>query len=967
MSRRNRRTTAQSQPAMIEILEDRRVMSAVTLVGNGGEFPFEAATGEYLGNSIQRDGLYDLKPTVLHEPEDTARPFKMWWLGRASDSNGGPGDRIMFSHSLDGSHWSTPQTALAPQLGAQNSDWGDDHLLGSPSVIKTNGEYYMFYEGYGNWATAINRFFSGQKGDSWITNGTPQADSDGAITANNVGTYGFEESLGIGFLYPKKFSATDITKPVYSGQVTYPNGKINRFLSETPVVARNDSSGRWVPLNSGLPTFHLFAADGPQRQPLYQYFDSVHSNTYTTRNRNGDAPGHIPAGPNHGLIGYSAISLSTPEMIGSLQNVVMMATSSNGETWTRFDGPGPGHSVAWPQNRMTSVFNTAAKHGDFIHGENFPNGELRTKADPLNAHYWDIYRQYGSGYPSALIRDGFLELYFTDDSTLAAQPGGVPLRQVRQRLLVSQIENRAAYSTSYSTRQDAFYGHDIKWSPLLQRYVVLGRKGEASNPNGQSPMPVWSAQSPGGDQPGDFGQNGGNQFMGLLPTSSGTAYRTGLDGAIASNGLGHTLDFPDASTPYTALHLYYEAAATNVPLSLHSLDIDHSLVFLYHQRTAPATPVLTGPAATARTLRLSVTWSASTSAKRYEVQMQNVTTGITSPIATTTALSWTPGANLGIGRYRVRVKAISQNGLSSDWSSFRHFTVDIAPTATSPITPTFALRPVYQWKAVAGAINYELRIQNASGATVLNPKGITATSWTPPANMAVGNYRWQIRAMARNGFVGDWSTLSSFNVGGKTSVALPTATASGRTPTITWTGVTGAARYELRLDRTDVGNQFVVHRTDLSTTSLRTPLLAAGTYRVWVRAISSSGVLGTWSNVVNFRVAKNSPNALPDRDLLSVGSTLDEMSENDGIAAQPRSESPEVEARIVAKSISGESPASTSATVYHVRIHGSETSHEMEDLNISKEPSLVRLPDATIDYLMVKWSTEGMPPHDATA
>lgn len=966
MNRKHGRRFSANRPQVIETLEDRRVLSAVILQGNGGEFPFESATAEYLGTSIRRDGLYDLKPTVLFEPEDVARPFKMWWLGRASDSNGGPGDRIMFSHSLDGSTWNEPQTVLAPQLGAQNSDWGDDHLLGSPSVIKTNGKYYMFYEGYGNWATAINRFFSAAKGDNWISNGTPQGDSDGAITPNSVGTYEFERSLGIGFLYPKRFSATDVTKPIYSGQVTYPNGKINRFLSETPVVQRNDSTGNWVPLNGGVPSFHLFSVNGPQRTPLYQYFDSVHSNTYTTTNPNGDAPNHVPVGPNQGLIGYSASSLSTPEMVGSLQNVVMMATSSDGETWTRFDGPGPGHSVAWPENRMTSIFNTAAQHGDFIHGESYPNGELRSKADPLNAHYWDIYRQYGSGYPSALVRDGFLELYFTDDSTLAPQPTGVPLRQVRQRLLASQIENRAAYSASYTTRQDAFYGHDIKWSPLLQRYVVLGQKGDGSDPDRNSPMPVWSARSLSGAQPGDFSQNGGNQFMGLLPTSVGTAYRTGLDGAIASNGLGHTLDFPDAETPYTAMHLYYEAAAANVPLSPHVLDIDHSLVFLYHHRTAPATPVLTGPAATARTLRPRVTWSASANADRYEVQLQSFTTGMTWPIQSTTALAWTPGTNLGIGRYRVRLRAVDDSGLTSPWSSFRNFEINVSPTATYPIAPTFALRPTFRWNALSGATSYELRIQNASGVTVLNPAGIVAPKWTPPSNMVVGNYRWQIRATARNGFVGDWSAMATFNVGGKTSVIAPAGTASSRTPTITWVGVTGAARYELRLYRTDVGNQLVVHRTDLSSTSFRTPQLAPGTYRVWVRAISSSGTLGSWSNAVSFQVAERSQTGPADPGILPLNNLLVATLRDDEVTKLP-----------VINAVQGEPLDDDSAAAQEhgvpvvsavpQRMNPATTELERRDEWSRKSNESVRnRHDDTVDRLMADWATSGLPSNDST-
>lgn len=371
--------------------------------------------------------------------------------------------------------------------------------------------------------------------------------------------------------------------------------------------------------------------------------------------------------------------------------------------------------------------------------------------------------------------------------------------------------------------------------------------------------------------------------------------------------------------------------------------------------TAPAIPVLTGPAATTESQRPTFTWNSVSGATSYNVWVNNLSTGQSSILRpTVSGTSWTPSADLGIGRYRVWVQARNAAGLLSGWSipltvainppvdltglpaSFMSTTpqitwpalpgavryalwvnnvstghtsvireynltgtafqfptplalglyavwvrgfdagdigakwspareMTIAPQATllSPLLPTFNSRPTFTWQPVSGASRYHIQIQNAAtGAVLVNQQGITATSFIPADPLPAADYQWWIRATGPTGVQGTWSLAGDFNVTGKPVITMTPGNTASRTPTFQWTAVSGASTYELWVSGL-TGGGVVINLTGLQSTSyIPTASLAPRTYRVWVRAVSTTGQYSPWSKPLDITITDHrSPGA----------------------------------------------------------------------------------------------------------
>ena len=85
------------------------------------------------------------------------------------------------------------------------------------------------------------------------------------------------------------------------------------------------------------------------------------------------------------------------------------------------------------------------------------------------------------------------------------------------------------------------------------------------------------------------------------------------------------------------------------------------------------------------------------------------------------------------------------------------------------------------------------------------------------------------------------------------------------------------------MNRTDVSQPNVILQSGLATTSF-TPVsdLPAGTYRAWVRAVSSTGELSPWSIEVNFTVTEADPAGdAPGLDYRLAGLLVSELVEKD--------------------------------------------------------------------------------------
>ncbi len=247
-------------------------------------------------------------------------------------------------------------------------------------------------------------------------------------------------------------------------------------------------------------------------------------------------------------------------------------------------------------------------------------------------------------------------------------------------------------------------------------------------------------------------------------------------------------------------------------------------------------------------------WSDSGAAE-YEVWV-NETTGGTKRIATVERVTGTAIllSNEPAGSYRFWVRGFDADGVATSWSTSQAFDISSTTEIVSPSGNVSGNNPIITWNPVAGATHYDVWFANSSGQFA-REKNATGTSHAFSQAFADGGYRVWVMPIGMHGS-GTWSQVSRFTVGGLSTPALTTlpVTTSDRTPTISWNAVTGADRYELWVNHEGVTNK-VIYETALNGTSF-TPLtsLAAGNYRIWVKAIASNGTESGWSTSIRVAI-----------------------------------------------------------------------------------------------------------------
>jgi hypothetical protein len=261
---------------------------------------------------------------------------------------------------------------------------------------------------------------------------------------------------------------------------------------------------------------------------------------------------------------------------------------------------------------------------------------------------------------------------------------------------------------------------------------------------------------------------------------------------------------------------------------------------------------------TQTTARPQIAWDAVPGAVKYDLWIDNLTTGTSQFVRNSnlTTTSWTPSTDLPMGRYRIWVRGVDSAGTPAVWSAASTIHVRPAPVPTAPLLPTFEQSPTMIWTPVVGAASYSVVLRNAVSGTILHSvSGITGTSWTVPASLATGRYRWWVSAASAEGYLSPEPQVIDFMVGGQPTVLGPIGPITSATPQFSWTVVTGAATYELWVNRLDVPVNKAVYVTGLTAANFsQTTALARGTYRIWVRAISSAAVASAWSNPVDFSI-----------------------------------------------------------------------------------------------------------------
>ncbi len=278
------------------------------------------------------------------------------------------------------------------------------------------------------------------------------------------------------------------------------------------------------------------------------------------------------------------------------------------------------------------------------------------------------------------------------------------------------------------------------------------------------------------------------------------------------------------------------------------------------------------------TSRPTIDWSPVLGAETYRVWVSNLSTG-RSPVILQEGLTtntFTPTAALPIGVYRIWVAAWS-GGTSAGWSS--PVDIQIAPAPIqSDVTPTM-LGEKFNWTSVQGATSYEFQLKNLKTNELTLNISVQGTSLTQvPVLFSGTTYRWWVRAKSAQGVYSLWSGPKDFIAGGQPTVLTPTGSSTNRTPLITWLAVEGAVKYELLLRRDDV-TSVILNKKDILTNSFTPAALAAGNYRVWIRAINANGVMTTWSAAQPFTITSVTSIEEPATDSPLVASLLSDDAE----------------------------------------------------------------------------------------
>ena len=162
----------------------------------------------------------------------------------------------------------------------------------------------------------------------------------------------------------------------------------------------------------------------------------------------------------------------------------------------------------------------------------------------------------------------------------------------------------------------------------------------------------------------------------------------------------------------------------------------------------------------------SLNWNAVRGAVRYDVRVDNRTTGVAQFIRNVNVIGTSLAMpTLTAGWYRAWVRPVDAANVVYVTGASFDFVFAGAPRL-SVVASASPSRPILQWTGVSGATRYELVIANAALTPLITESNLTGTQFQPVADLAAGSYRAWIRAFDGNGNSSAQSTTIVFTVAG---------------------------------------------------------------------------------------------------------------------------------------------------------------------------------------------------------
>jgi len=194
-------------------------------------------------------------------------------------------------------------------------------------------------------------------------------------------------------------------------------------------------------------------------------------------------------------------------------------------------------------------------------------------------------------------------------------------------------------------------------------------------------------------------------------------------------------------------------------------------------------------------------------------------------------------------------------------SVFTYDPDEVVPTSPGP--GDHVTIPTLSWQPVGDAAQYRVTVKNTANGVTVIAQDTAATSYTPRATLPPGTYEWQVQTVSGDGRVGasyisGWPT---FVVDGPPGAAASSPTPVGnpsaqRFPTLHWTAVTGAARYEVWAKPAEavayslVGSDFTYPAGE----SFYDEFLVPGDYDFFVKAFNVSGAALSQGSLGHFTI-----------------------------------------------------------------------------------------------------------------
>lgn len=266
----------------------------------------------------------------------------------------------------------------------------------------------------------------------------------------------------------------------------------------------------------------------------------------------------------------------------------------------------------------------------------------------------------------------------------------------------------------------------------------------------------------------------------------------------------------------------------------------------------PAVPTILGPKGTIDNQTPTITWTAVADAVSYDVEI--ILAGETATRVLQTTVNGTSlliTTNLGVGRFRVWVRANLSGDTKSAWTNQ---TFRVSPRAVLQDLPLHGTdrTPTVIWDNVDGATAYQVYISNlttAQNGLIDVTVPATSTTFTPTADLTFGRHRIWVRAIGADNFAGAWSIGETYYIGPK--LVAPTGAVLDSPSQFSWTAIPGAASYQLYAAASN--GEVLINESGISgTTFTATTTFPAGDYRWWLRASTADGRVGIWSDAENF-------------------------------------------------------------------------------------------------------------------